>query len=308
MATDATVSSSVDDRPPRRKKRRESIFAEKIDDSDFELKVIEKEAYESERILHILKNNLFFSHLDPDQMNQVVNAMFLVEKQESDIIINQGDDGDNFYTIDTGTVEVFIKTLGSDEEAKLVKTCEAGDSFGELAIMYNAPRAASCIAKGDVRLWALDRVAFKVILMKTTIAQRDAYRGFLSSAKVLSELNEYEILTIADALVEENFEDNVVICKQGEVGDKFYIVKEGTAVCTQEFHGENRNVLELGSGSYFGEIALLTTKRRQATVTSQGPLKCLSMDRKTFNRVIQTSQGLSDVMLRHIETYQTFMI
>lgn len=96
------------------------------------------------RILQILKNNLFFSHLDQNQMGQVANAMFLVEKNEHDIIINQGDDGDNFYIIDSGSVNVFIKTLGgSDEEAKLVKTCVAGDSFGELAIMYNAPRAVS---------------------------------------------------------------------------------------------------------------------------------------------------------------------
>lgn len=252
--SDATVTLSVE-QPPLRKKRRESIFAEKInDDADFELKVIDK-SQQSERILQILKNNLFFSHLDQDQMKQVVNAMFLVEKQERDIIINQGDDGDNFYIIDTGSVEVFIKTVGSEEDAKLVKTCEAGDSFGELAIMYNAPRAASCIAKGDVRLWALDRVAFKVILMKTTRAQREAYRGFLSSAQVFSELNEYEILSIADALVEESFEDGVVICKQDEIGDKFYLIKNGQAICTQVgSDGEERKVLELSSGSYFGEV------------------------------------------------------
>jgi cAMP-dependent protein kinase regulator len=69
--------------------------------------------------------------------------MFQVDKQEGDIIINQGDDGDNFYIIDNGSVDVLIKTIGSDEDAKLVKTCVAGDSFGELAIMYNAPRAVS---------------------------------------------------------------------------------------------------------------------------------------------------------------------
>lgn len=141
--TDATVSPSTDEQP-RRKKRRESIFAEKIDDEgDVELQSFEKDAQESSRILEILRNNLFFSHLDEDQMNQVTNAMFQVEKHDGDIIINQGDTGDNFYILERGSVEVFIKTIGTDEAAKLVKTCEAGDSFGELAIMYNAPRAVS---------------------------------------------------------------------------------------------------------------------------------------------------------------------
>ena len=60
-----------------------------------------------------------------------------------DIIISQGDDGDNFYLVDEGAVDVFIGNIGSIEDAKCVKTCEKGDSFGELAIMYNAPRAVS---------------------------------------------------------------------------------------------------------------------------------------------------------------------
>jgi cAMP-dependent protein kinase regulator len=214
--TNVTATSSINEQPPHRKKRRESIFAEKIDvEADFQLTNIEKNELESSRILQILKSNLFFSHLDENQLNQVVNAMFLVEKKERDIIINQGDDGDNFYIIDSGSVQVLIKTIGSSEEVRLVKTCDAGDSFGELAIMYNAPRAvsrcfifiicfdvliniylssrltqASCIAKTKVRLWALDRVAFKMILMKTTRAQRETYRGFLKSVEVFSELKE----------------------------------------------------------------------------------------------------------------------
>eukprot|EP00804_Cyclotella_cryptica_P000088 CCRYP_013726-RA/>CCRYP_013726-RA protein AED:0.42 eAED:0.42 QI:94/1/0.4/1/0.75/0.6/5/0/398 len=305
--TITTAPRSIDEQqPPRRKKRRESVCAEKIqsEGKDFELNIIDKSAQESSRILQILKNNLFFSHLDEIQMDQVVHAMFLVDKQDGDIIINQGDDGDNFYIIDAGSVDVFIKTIGSDDDANMVKTCMAGDSFGELAIMYNAPRAASCIAKGDVRLWALDRVAFKVILMKTTTAQRESYRGFLTKVPIFSELTEYEILTIADALLEECFEDNVTICNQGDIGDKFYLIKDGTAVCSKTGpDGTVIKVAELSSGSYFGEISLLTTKSRQATVTSQGLLKCLSLDRRTFNRVMGP---LQDILMRNIEHYNKF--
>jgi cAMP-dependent protein kinase regulator len=118
-------------------------------------------------------------------------------------------------------------------------------------------------------------------------------------------LDRYEILTIADALVEECFEDNVIICNQDEIGDKFYLIKDGTAVCMQTTAGVSRKILELSSGSYFGEIALLTTKRRQATVISQGKLKCLSMDRKTFNRVIG-SLPTANILIRNMEAYTKF--
>lgn len=58
--------------------------------------------------------------------------------------------------------------------------------------------------------------------------------------------------------MEECFEDNVVICNQDEMGDKFYLIKDGTAVCTQKgLDGEFRKVLELSTGAYFGEVSVV---------------------------------------------------
>lgn len=290
---------------PVRKKRRESVCAEKITDDvvkESELKLIEKSETEAERIVQILKSNVFFGHLDEHQMETVQNVMFPVEKTDGDVIIRQGDDGDNFYVVDSGVVEVFIDS-GDNGERNLVKTCEAGDAFGELAIMYNAPRAASCIAKGDVRLWALDRLSFNVILMKTTIAKRKRMTDVLLRIPVFSQLTEYERMTIADTLQEEAFDHNEIICQQGDRGDKFYLIDEGTAVCTIEQDGDSSGSMEvarLSSGSYFGEIALLTTKPRQATVTADGNLKCLTVNRRTFSRVMGP---LQDILMRNIEEY-----
>lgn len=50
--------------------------------------------------------NVLFSHLESDELTNVLDAMFLVVKHAGDVIIQQGDDGDNFYIIDSGTVEV----------------------------------------------------------------------------------------------------------------------------------------------------------------------------------------------------------
>jgi len=117
--------------------------------------------------------------------------------------------------------------------------------------------------------------------------KRNKYKEFLSAVEMLSELNEYEVLTIADSLNEETHADQSVLCRQGEAGDTFYIVKEGTAVCYQtDAAGNEIEVARLSVGSYFGEIALLTSKPRQATVKADGPLSVLSLDRKTFKRVM----------------------
>lgn len=295
-------ASSSSEKPPVRKKRRESVCAEKITDhavAESELKVIDKTEAEAARILQILKNNVFFSHLDEHQMHTIQSVMFGVEKSDGDVIISQGDDGDNFYVVDSGAVEVFITSKDTGER-NLVKTCEAGDSFGELAILYNAPRAASCIAKGDVRLWALDRISFNVTMMKTTKAKRKNMTEILLKIPAFSQLTEYELLTIADTLQEETFEHGTTICHQGDRGDKFYLIHEGTAICTITQDGTSVEVARLSTGSYFGEVALLTTKPRQATVTVEGKLKCSSIHRRSFNRVLGC---LQTTLMRNMEEY-----
>lgn len=291
------------EKPPIQRKRRESVCAEKLTEitvAESTLKVIQKSEKEAARILDILKNNVFFSHLDEHQMKTVQSAMFSVERTDGDVIINQGDDGDNFYCVDNGIVDIFIDSPKTGERS-LVRTCQNGDAFGELAIMYNAPRAASCIAKGSVRLWALDRVSFNVILMKTTIAKRKRMVDMLLNIPVFCLLKEFELLTIADTLQEEIFEDKTIICKQGDRGDKFYLVHQGTAVCTKSLEdGTSVEVAKLSTGAYFGEIALLTRQPRQATVTADGSLKCFCLDRRTFTRVMGP---LRDMLMRSIDGY-----
>jgi cAMP-dependent protein kinase regulator len=302
---DDYVGDMDDPEPPKivnRGQRRVSVCAESPSESmNTQVKVVPKSDEETARILEILKKNVLFKHLDSEQMNTVKDAMTMVKYAEGDCIIKQGDDGDNFYVLDDGAVHCSVK---KEEDVVFQMDYGVGDSFGELAIMYNAPRAATCEASTACSLWALDRVSFKVILMKTTISKRNIYKGFLQQVPILAQLTEYEILTIADALQEESFSDGEVICKQGDTGDTFYIIKEGTAVCSQkDSSGAEGEVARLSNGAYFGEIALLTSKPRQATVSVVGDLKCLTLDRKTFKRVMGP---LQDILMRNLEQYNKF--
>jgi cAMP-dependent protein kinase regulator len=289
-------------RQPAALNRRVSVSAEsntKI--TNFKKTVHEKSGEEKAQIIQMCKNSILFQHLDNNQLNIITDAMFPVKHEDGDVIIKQGDDGDNFYLVDAGSVEVFVAGKGDEP----VRSYNAGDGFGELALMYNAPRAATCKAVGSVRLWAVDRVTFKVILMDTTMKKRNLYKDFLGKVPILASLTEYEQLTIADSLIEEHYSDGDVMVTQGEPGNKFYIVKEGIAVCTQQAaDGKVQEVARLEEGAYFGEIALLTSKPRQATVTAAGELVVLTMDRKTFKRVMGP---LVDILNRNIGGYNKFM-
>jgi cAMP-dependent protein kinase regulator len=254
---------------------------------------------ERERIDEILRNSILLSHLDEDTREMVVNAMQCVDIPKGETIITEGEDGDNFYLLDTGSVEVFKAINGENQK---VHSYGPGGAFGELAIMYNAPRAATCVSSSPCKLWALERNIFKAIMTQSTTSKRDMYRDFLSKVPILESMTDYEQSTIADVLVEEVVASGEVICRQGEEGETFYIIKEGNITCTQtDANGQEVEMARLTSGDYFGEIALLTSNRRQATVTALSVAKLLTIRRVTFDRVMGP---LEDILKRNIDNYQ----
>lgn len=93
---------------------------------------------------------------------------------------------------------------------------------------------------------------------------------------------------VADALEPVSFEDRETIVRQGEPGDDFYIIVEGTAIVMQNrSEGEEPSeVGRLGPSDYFGEIALLLDRPRAATVVASGPLKCVKLDRARYKNMI----------------------
>lgn len=80
---------------------------------------------------------------------------------------------------------------------ELVTTIGEGGSFGELALIYGTPRAATVKAKTDVKLWGIDRDSYRRILMGSTIRKRKMYEEFLSRVSILENLDKWERLTVS---------------------------------------------------------------------------------------------------------------
>ncbi len=73
----------------------------------------------------------------------------------------------------------------------LVGTITDSGSFGELALIYGTPRAATIKAKTQTKLWAIDRDTYRRILMGTIIKKRKLYDEFLKKVSILGNLNHY---------------------------------------------------------------------------------------------------------------------
>lgn len=282
--------------------RRGAVSAEVYKEEDaaqYVKKVVPKDYKTMAALSKAISKNVLFSHLDDNERSDIFDAMFPVHRHAGEIIIQQGDEGDNFYVIDQGEVDVFV----NDEH---VTTIGEGGSFGELALIYGTPRAATVKAKGDVKLWGIDRDSYRRILMGSTIRKRKMYEEFLGKVSILDNLDKWERLTVADSLEPVQFEDGEEIVRQGEPGDDFFIITEGTAAVLQR-RSENDEPVEvgrLGVSDYFGEIALLLDRPRAATVVARGPLKCVKLDRARFERVLGPC---SDILKRNIAQYNSFV-
>ncbi|RXN00847.1 cAMP-dependent protein kinase type II-beta regulatory subunit [Acipenser ruthenus] len=123
------------------------------DDEDAEPKIIYPKADEQRiRLQETCKDILLFKNLDTEQMSQVLDAMFERLVSPGEHVIDQDDDGDNFYVIERGTYDISVKVDGID---CCIGTYNNHGSFGELALMYNTPRAATIIATSPGALWGL---------------------------------------------------------------------------------------------------------------------------------------------------------
>jgi cAMP-dependent protein kinase regulator len=242
------------------------------------------------RLRAAVAGNFLFTHLDEEQASQVLGAL-----QEKPIpakgikVITQGDTGDYFYVVETGSFDIFINPSGKlesgpDGMGNKVATTGPGGSFGELALMYNAPRAATVVSTEPSTLWQLDRVTFRRILMDSAFQRRRMYESFLEEVKLLSSLTPYERSKIADALETQKYPAGSTIIKQGDVGDHFYILESGEADVFKV--GGDKPVMHYKKGDYFGELALLNDAPRAASVVSKTEVKVAMLGKDGFQRLL----------------------
>lgn len=138
----------------------ESLDPTKLKDEISKITIHPKDTSVMQTLYQVVsKSTMLKRMLDPEERTLIVKAFAgPIYKYPGEEIIRQGDIGDVFYLLVSGTVDVFVKKPSQPEETK-VHTYRDGDAFGQLALMYNAPRTATCRAVSEVKLWTLDRTS-----------------------------------------------------------------------------------------------------------------------------------------------------
>uniref|UniRef100_A0A3P8UIA0 cAMP-dependent protein kinase type II regulatory subunit n=1 Tax=Cynoglossus semilaevis TaxID=244447 RepID=A0A3P8UIA0_CYNSE len=283
----------------------EAYNPDEDEEEDEEPRVVHPKTDEQRRRLQdSCRDILLFKSLDDEQFSEVLEAMFEVLVKPQEHIIDQGDDGDNFYVIEKGVYEIFVKTDGADV---CVGKYDNKGSFGELALMYNTPRAATIMAAMDGALWGLDRATFHRLIVKNNAKKRRTYEAFIESVPLLASLELPERMKIVDVLGARVYKDGERVISQGEKADCFYMVESGEVRITIKNKQDSVEVevARCTRGEYFGELALVTNKPRAASVYAVGATKCLVIDVQAFERLLGPCM---DIMKRNISQYEDQLV
>jgi len=255
--------------------------------SDYKPKVVEKPDNIRELIMGIVSTNVLFASYAKDEQTAICDAFESLNVTTETNVITQGESGDLFYIMESGSVDILIKNK-DDGTIKKGATLGAGVAFGELALMYNTPRAATVKATSDCILWQIDRKTYREIVVYYKYLRNKQYQEFVKEVKI-SDKKLGDILSATDlekftvSLEKEVFRGDEFIIRQGNKGDQFYIISEGEVrVIKTDAEGNDSELVVLKKGAYFGEKALLSEDTRAASCQAKGEVTCLTLGREDF--------------------------
>lgn len=210
-----------------------------------------------------------FQNLDEKELETIINAAEEKKVKQGEYIIKQDDDGDHLFVVISGNLKC-TKIFPGEKDPKFLLNYTPGSAFGELALLYNVPRAASIQASEDSTLYSLDRECFNHIVKGASQQRREQYSIFLEKVEILKTLDDQEKSKIVDCLRPIRYKAGEYIIKQGEDGHVFYLIEEGKGYAEKKIDGEEaKRVFDYKVGDYFGELALLREEPRAASVIAE---------------------------------------
>jgi CRP-like cAMP-binding protein len=115
-------------------------------------------------------------------------------------------------------------------------------------------------------------------------------------------LSPEELESLSDEAVREDYGRGERVVTQGDKGDSFFLIQEGTArVTTRDADGSEREVARLGRGEFFGEMSALTGEARTASVTAADDLVVLVLHKAAFQRMLAARASLAQEMAEIVE-------
>mmetsp|Transcript_21793 Transcript_21793/g.28216 ORF Transcript_21793/g.28216 Transcript_21793/m.28216 type:complete len:852 (+) Transcript_21793:138-2693(+) len=227
--------NSHDFQNERGHERRQQIFSKGIDvkkaASDVPKETMNKQNRDLLRgyLVNALRTFFFMDDGVSNRVEIILDTMKCERLPTEQFLMRQGEDGDTMYIIQSGTLEVLI-------DDKLVRIINEGDTVGELALLYNAPRSASVRATTPCTLWSVKRDTFREVQALATSATLVQRVAWLKSLPVLQLMDAMDICKLAGAFKTQILRDGEVLLTEGTPTDRCYLIESGAVkvTCSEE--------------------------------------------------------------------------
>jgi len=261
--------------------RLQNIYAIPVNtDEDYVRPVFPKSDSEKAVLYKVFETNFVFMSLEMEDKDNVIDAFEKINVSKGRTIITEGEVGDYLYVIEKGNVDFSI--AGSK-----VGSADEGESFGDLALIYNCPRAATCVARDKCSLWRLDQVTYRKVVANNARANENVKRNLLRKVPFLDSVDEADLNKMASAATTVKILKGQSIVHKGEIGKDFYLVLNGKVTIKDiEAGGKKFEDQTLGPGEYFGERAIVRHEPRAANVIALDNVALLSISQEVFMKVV----------------------
>ena len=246
----------------------------------------------------LIAANSIFEDLSMDTLLHIAERSVSIPFRKGQDIISQGEEGDRFYVVSLGKVQVIV-----DDSIRAI--LGKGDYFGEISLISGKRRNATVRAISDGSAIALDRQAFLEFVREQPFVHK-RLKNVLKIRPIVSQLtflqglspNQLARFSIRFTKSKHPMGDRVV--EQDKKGDAFFVLASGKAtVLVTDRHGRERIVAKLEAGDVFGEIALLRDIPRTATVQIiSDSAELLRIKEKDFRTLMESIPSLNFYLSR----------
>lgn len=237
-----------------------------------------------------------FTDFGPEALAELADRVGVVYRSSGELLIRQGEIGDTFYVLVEGEARVVVEDASG--EARTVASLAPGDGFGEAALLSHEPRSASVWLVEDSLLLGLERETFAIFLqahpdLLQAVFARQEDLSLVREVSLFADLSGGQVTALCRRFAPRKVEAEEAVIRQGEAGDRFYLVREGTFEVRVrpdsdqgESEGPGQTLAILTRGDTFGEIALLRDVPRTASVVAAGPGELLQLGRADFHSLL----------------------
>jgi ABC-type bacteriocin/lantibiotic exporter with double-glycine peptidase domain/CRP-like cAMP-binding protein len=252
----------------------------------------------------------------PEAVREIVATSFTpLEFEFGETVVSAGDPADGYYLVIEGQARALVE--GNEGTEVSLNLLGPGDGFGEVALLEGTPRTATVRAASKLTVLRLDRGIFSAVAERYPEVResfRDAARArrindFLRVHSAFSVLDRDSMLDLLDNLEEVTLADGAVAVRQGADADAMFLIEDGRLSvwigdAGRDLTDPGRRVRTLHAGEFFGELALIQSGRRTATVRAEGPVRLLRLDRAHFERLMERSPAFARRVHERVALYQ----